>query len=200
MSLSSVKSLPNLLTSIRLVLCPIIAYFVLHSEFVIALVLFIFACLTDYFDGYLARKLNSVTALGRLLDPIADKVITFTFFTILMSKGICPPWFLGLVITVNLLQSLGYCILYWSQEHRKTIYEPLKISKVNAALQFFWIGVLILDLLLQAASPANLPIGSWVRLLSYVSLSMLQITVFFTYFFHYRQHLALDSRSLTATH
>lgn len=192
------RAIPNLLTSLRLVLCPVIAYFVLTSHFATALILFILACLSDYWDGYLARRLDSITSLGRFMDPIADKVITFTFFTILMAKGICPPWFLALVITSNLLQALGYAVVCWTKGQTKILFEPLFISKLNAALQFAWIGILLLDCLLQAVSPANPPLNPWVRGIAYTSLSLLQVGVFFSYFFTFRQHLALDIHSLTA--
>ena len=84
-------NLPNQITIARLFLA--ILYFVLLGRFTIkdpntsimdlCLILFIIACLTDWLDGYLARRTNQVTALGRVLDPFVDKVLVcgaFVFF------------------------------------------------------------------------------------------------------------------------
>lgn len=71
-------SLPNLLTIARIVAIPVIvALAILNDDLFrwIALILFIAAAITDYFDGVLARKMNLISPLGRMLDPIADKLL-----------------------------------------------------------------------------------------------------------------------------
>ena len=72
------KNIPNILTSIRIVLIPIfvmIFYLPIRAAHLIAALVFALACLTDWWDGYLARRLKQVTKLGRFLDPVADKLI-----------------------------------------------------------------------------------------------------------------------------
>lgn len=71
-------NLPNLLTMSRIAVIPLIVTLVMMNNLTaqwIAFTLYVLAALTDYLDGYLARKLNIVSALGRMLDPIADKLI-----------------------------------------------------------------------------------------------------------------------------
>jgi len=83
-------SLPNLLTLSRIAVIPImIGLFLLPQAWAVwaNLVLFAAACITDYFDGMLARKLGSVTALGRFLDPIADKLLVATVLFMLAASG-----------------------------------------------------------------------------------------------------------------
>lgn len=82
-------NLPNLLTMSRIVVIPAIFLMVyIHSVIwqVIAAVLFIIASITDYFDGYLARRRNETSALGRLLDPIADKLLVASALVVILAR------------------------------------------------------------------------------------------------------------------
>ena len=82
-------SLPNLLTISRIVVIPVIflsVYITSAWWAFAAAVLFIVASITDYFDGYLARARNQTSALGRLLDPIADKLLVTSALVVLLAK------------------------------------------------------------------------------------------------------------------
>jgi len=82
-------SLPNLLTLSRIVVIPAIFLMVYIQSSVwqvFAAVLFIAASITDYFDGYLARQRNETSALGRLLDPIADKLLVASALVVILAK------------------------------------------------------------------------------------------------------------------
>ena len=65
----------NLLTAFRILLAPIILFFLIFEEYLTCTMLFFLAGLSDYFDGYLARKYNAESQLGEILDPIADKIL-----------------------------------------------------------------------------------------------------------------------------
>ena len=101
-------NLPNSLTVSRLVLT---AAFVVafmwdnRAGYGIALVTFVVAAITDFLDGYLARKLNLVTSLGKLLDPIADKVRTASAFIFLCEHGdiYCPAWVVVVILAREFL-------------------------------------------------------------------------------------------------
>lgn len=82
-------SLPNLLTISRIVVIPVIFLSVYINTVwwsLLAAVLFIIASITDYFDGYLARARGEVSAFGRLLDPIADKLLVTSALVVLLAK------------------------------------------------------------------------------------------------------------------
>ena len=78
----SALNIPNALTLVRLLLVPVFGYFLLVEDGqnetyrYIAGLIFIFASITDWVDGYLARKMNVVTSFGKIADPIADKALT----------------------------------------------------------------------------------------------------------------------------
>ncbi len=76
-------TVPNLISFIRIVLIPFFAYFYLKNEVVIALVILAVSGLSDFFDGKIARKFNQVSNLGKLLDPVADKLTQITIAVLL---------------------------------------------------------------------------------------------------------------------
>ena len=92
-------NIPNSITAFRLVLTAVfILAITLQQPWanMLALISFIIAAASDWFDGYFARKLNLVTSLGKLLDPLADKILVAAGFIYLSSnlnsKGLCPVW------------------------------------------------------------------------------------------------------------
>lgn len=83
-------TLPNIITLMRIVAIPIICALLLmpiDTAHWIAFVLFALAAITDYLDGYLARKMNLITPLGRMLDPIADKLLVGAVIIALAYEG-----------------------------------------------------------------------------------------------------------------
>lgn len=89
------KNLPNILTIIRILMIPImVALFFIEFEghTLAAALVYFFACLTDFFDGYLARKNNLVTNFGKFIDPIADKmIIACSLVAICVTEPIVAP-------------------------------------------------------------------------------------------------------------
>ena len=94
-------NLPNAITVSRLFLTAGFIIFVAWEStwgHFTALILFIIAAASDFVDGWLARKLNLVTPLGKLLDPLADKILVCSAFVFLTAKGLCPVWITALII------------------------------------------------------------------------------------------------------
>ncbi len=69
------KNIPNILTTGRMLLVPVFLYYAIVQNWVVALSIFVIASLTDFFDGYLARKYKIVSNYGKLMDPLADKLL-----------------------------------------------------------------------------------------------------------------------------
>jgi CDP-diacylglycerol--glycerol-3-phosphate 3-phosphatidyltransferase len=94
-------NLPNSLTLFRIFLVPLLVV-VLLTKFTgreyVGLGIFLLAAITDFFDGYLARKYNQVTRLGMLLDPIADKLLVSAAFISLVELQLAPAWMIVIII------------------------------------------------------------------------------------------------------
>lgn len=99
-------NLPNAITLSRLVLT---AVFVAGTAFEtplghwIALISFVIAAISDFVDGWLARKLGLVTPMGKLLDPLADKILVGAAFVYLSAEGFCPVWVTVMILAREFL-------------------------------------------------------------------------------------------------
>jgi cardiolipin synthase (CMP-forming) len=96
-------TLPNWITLARVALVPLILREILNGRHVAALALFAAAAATDGIDGYLARRLHSVTAAGAYLDPIADKLLLSGVYLALAVIGSVPWWLVAVVFGRDLL-------------------------------------------------------------------------------------------------
>jgi cardiolipin synthase len=87
---SRIITLPNLLTVFRMALIPVFVSLLFYQKFLLALGIFIVAGITDGLDGLLARRFHQQSPLGRILDPIADKMMLVTSFVVLSMRGVYP--------------------------------------------------------------------------------------------------------------
>ncbi len=101
-------NLPNKLTLMRMLLVPVFMVFVSLTQYgatgynstwyLVASLVFAAAALTDFFDGYLARKWHMVTDFGKFLDPLADKLLTTVAFLYMMRDGVCSPVVVSIIL------------------------------------------------------------------------------------------------------
>ena len=108
-------NLPNLLSIMRMCLVPIfIAFFFSEAEnaHTLAACVYAVAGITDILDGIIARKFNLITKLGKVLDPLADKMMTITVFFCITSVGLIPWWTIALIFAKDVLLVLGGVKLY----------------------------------------------------------------------------------------
>lgn len=106
-----VVNVPNLLSFLRIALVPVFLWLLLDEFFLAAIAVLAFAGLTDFLDGYLARKLNQTTKLGKMLDPVADRLYIFATLLALSATGYVPWWLAGLVILRDLLMLISLPVL-----------------------------------------------------------------------------------------
>lgn len=106
-----VVNIPNLLSFLRIALVPVFLWFLLDEFFIVAILILALAGLTDFLDGFIARKLNQTTKLGKLLDPVADRLYIFATLLALSATGYVPWWLAGLVILRDLLMLVSLPVL-----------------------------------------------------------------------------------------
>ena len=139
------KYIPNILTVIRLILVPFfpIAYFS-HSpnNHLIALTIFIVAGITDFLDGYIARRFNLATRLGSVLDPLADKAMLLTAIISLYIGGALPLIIPIIVVGKELLMVYGGLFVYFKR--KKTVIPANNVGKGATILYTVAVFVTIL--------------------------------------------------------
>tara|TARA_Y100001001_G_C7999789_1_gene305866 strand:- start:464 stop:1012 length:549 start_codon:yes stop_codon:yes gene_type:complete len=93
------KAIPNILTILRIVLIPLFCLLYLGGAVALSFALFIFLLLTDFFDGWLARKLSLQSAFGAFLDPVADKLLVMSALVCLIADGaITGAWLIAAIL------------------------------------------------------------------------------------------------------
>lgn len=108
-------NIPNLLTILRMFLVPVyllIFFSNIENKLLVSGLVFVLAGITDLLDGNIARKYNLVTKLGTVLDPIADKMMTFAVLISFTSAGFIPLWIIIALGTKEILLIIGGGILY----------------------------------------------------------------------------------------
>lgn len=146
MQKSSLYSIPNLITYFRLLSIPFILIFYLSGIDILqllAFITFILAALSDFLDGYLARKLNQTSLLGKILDPIADKLLVILVFMMFINSDL-----LNTYTTIGILIITAREIIVMTMReitaHQGIMIDVIKLSKLKTTLQFISLILLFL--------------------------------------------------------
>ena len=141
-------NLPNGLTVARLFLGPVILACLLAGQIAVAFYLFVAAMITDLYDGYLARRSHSVTEFGKLMDPLADKVLVSLALVgfVLLRVPFVGIWMAAAIIGRELL------ILGWRTGAVKSGdgFVTSRMAKWKTAAQMAWVALILLYLTLHA--------------------------------------------------
>lgn len=136
-----VWNVPNVLTLLRVLAAPLLAYFLVRAYYDYALYTFAAAAMTDVLDGFIARHFNRSTAFGAALDPLADKLITLTCLFILTFQALVPLWLtLAMVVrdTIIVAGAFAYHRLFGEVE-----IHPTRLGKLHTFIAFaLFMGVL----------------------------------------------------------
>ncbi len=104
-------NVPNALTMLRILLIPVFAVLFLNGHTMAALAVYCAAALTDLADGHIARKYHMITDFGKLMDPLADKLMTITMGVCMVIRGVVPAAIVIILAAKELLMVLGGLLL-----------------------------------------------------------------------------------------
>lgn len=110
------KYIPNILTAFRFILIPFIFISVINQKYLIALIIFTISAITDILDGYIARKYNYITDIGKLIDPLSDKLTQIFLLLALFILDIVPWWILAIVFVKECVMIISASMLYSKKE------------------------------------------------------------------------------------
>ncbi|MBN2403873.1 MAG: CDP-diacylglycerol--glycerol-3-phosphate 3-phosphatidyltransferase [Spirochaetes bacterium] len=144
-------NIPNTLSILRIVLIPLFLYLIFIArveERIWALVVFIIASLTDLLDGWSARKLGQETALGKFLDPLADKFLVLAaLIAFLFLDPLVPVW----MILVIILRDVLLTLMRYIAIKRNSTLKTTRFGKVKTAFQMVSIIIIIMVLIVRSS-------------------------------------------------
>jgi len=148
-------TLPNLITIGRLLLVPLIIWFIVADQPLAAFTVLVVAGVSDAVDGFIARQFDLRSELGTYLDPIADKTMLVSIYVTLAVIAAIPAWLTILIVSRDVL-IVGAVVLSWVLGEPSSV-QPLRLSKVNTVLQILLAAFVLGDL----AFPVDLTYITW---------------------------------------
>lgn len=183
------NNIPNKLTMIRVILIPFFVIFMLwkgipHNN-VIAAVIFILACITDYLDGYLARKYNETTTFGKFMDPLADKLLVCSALICFAADPNCvmPVWAAIIIIAREFIIS-GFRLV---AVEKGIVIAANYWGKVKTVVQMVMSIVLIFDF-----SCSYIAIIEWVLVWAAVALTIISLIDYI-----YKNRIVLSDKEIS---
>ncbi|KAG2731663.1 hypothetical protein G9P44_005250 [Scheffersomyces stipitis] len=153
----SLWTIPNILTYTRIITTPFIGYFIVQGETSLALSLFVYSSITDFVDGYIARRFNMKSVVGSIIDPLADKFLMTVCTLSLAYVSSIPALVASVIIGRDVMLSfMSFYYRYKSLEPPRTLdkfisirsnptitVHPNLLGKINTGLQMVYIGGLV---------------------------------------------------------
>lgn len=144
-------TIPNLLTSVRIVVVPFVVLEILKERMNIAFYIFLFGGITDLLDGFIARRFNMVTKTGAFLDPAADKIFMVPTIVALSLKGLIPSWAGIIFVGKDVFISLSIGILYLIR--RNVPINPTFAGKSAMFLEGAYLVLVMIDAFINGLGP-----------------------------------------------
>jgi cardiolipin synthase len=113
MTAAPVKQIPNVLTTLRLLLAVPICWLIIEENYPVVIWIAVFAGLSDGVDGWIARKLDATSRYGSIVDPLADKVLLGSAYTSFAVVGLLPWWVALIVVLRDLVIVAGALAYHW---------------------------------------------------------------------------------------
>jgi len=141
-------TLPNQLSVLRILLSPLFLWFFLQENNtlkLIGLIIYLIASITDWYDGWHARKFQVITKTGIFLDPLADKILTSCAFLSFYLLNIMPFWMMVIIV----IRDIIITFLRSYKEHKGAILSTSYLAKVKTTVQMFYIFLILILIFLK---------------------------------------------------
>lgn len=169
-------SLPNQLTILRILLTPVLLYTLSLDSLLgryLTFLIFLVASLTDWYDGYVARRFGNITKWGKFLDPLADKILVLSMFFALAFKGIIAMWMVaamaGRDVAVTGLRSYAL--------YKRQSVVTSTVAKWKTAFQMTALFLLLIFLIIEKYEPAWMPRESSLLIIDRIIFGVTLFTV-----------------------
>lgn len=172
--------LPNQLTTLRIILTPVFFVLFLMDDPILKQVsaaVFIIAAITDWYDGWLARKFNYITTWGKFMDPLADKILTSSAFIAFVILGVLDLW----MVLVIVLRDFIVTSLRLFAEYKKKSFTTSRLAKWKTFIQMAYLYLLIAAYILSTFDSLyenHADIFQVILYSNFTYYSMLALTVF----------------------
>ncbi|MBG6180662.1 CDP-alcohol phosphatidyltransferase family protein [Arthrobacter sp. CAN_A1] len=138
--LATFWTLPNIITVIRFLGVPLFVYLIVNNEDALAVITLVVLGSTDWVDGYIARRFNQVSSVGKWLDPIADRTALIVIAVVFVVDGIAPAWLVWTIVIPDAILILNALILF-----RGPLHLPVtNVGKIRTALLLIGSPMLLL--------------------------------------------------------
>ena len=167
---------PNIISLLRIVISPIFFYFIIQGDsdsIIIACSFYIIGAITDYFDGWIARRYHEETAWGRFLDPLADKFLTTAAFIAFYVMDIIPLWMVIIIILRDILTTL---MRVYADSIGKSITTSWP-AKVKTFIQMSFIAIILALMLVSSLGLVDGTLINTIIYSDYIYVSMLLLTI-----------------------
>lgn len=139
-------NLPTVLTLLRILVIPLVVvcyYLPFHWAHPLAAIIFLLACITDWLDGYLARRYKLTTRLGAFLDPIADKLLVAVVLVIVVGESLIPGLAIPAAVIVGREVAISGLREWMAEMGKRTSVAVTFVAKIKTALQMIALILLL---------------------------------------------------------
>lgn len=134
--------IPNILTLTRIAFIPIYITLFLHEYYIASSIIFMISALTDLLDGYIARNFDMQSKIGKILDPLADKLTVISVLIVLLFVNLVPKPILIILLSREILIFTSSAIAYFLG---KNFINPTRLGKISITFIYVAIAALLLD-------------------------------------------------------
>lgn len=164
-------NLPNRLTILRMVLTPFLVYFMLTDwrfSPLLSFIIFAAASITDFIDGKIARDRNLVTDFGKFLDPIADKIVVLSILICMITKGLCSP----VVVVIVIFREFIVSSLRLLAATNSVVLAAEKSGKVKTAFQMLSVTLVLALCSVQSLFGVEIPVKTISNILMWITAAL----------------------------